>query len=190
MKKVTTKILYVACCIIGIFALLIIVIMAFSRITAGDSLVKQQEEIAKLEEYYQSGDYEKMCDYLESIEKRGGSYEKYTRIYQLYVSVDWKIEAVINSVEYSEPDVIYVEECLEWCLGELATIDKMESLDFPYGEREGALYIKERYMSALEEYLLLTEDEINTAVSDYSENGNDYMELAEIAVQRVEENSR
>ena len=85
-----------------------------------------------------------------------------------------------------------MENYLEWCIEELAKIHEMEELDFPYGEKTGVLYIKEQYYTALKEYALLTEEEIDSAVkaTDLNSFDNDYMELAEISIQRMEEQFR
>lgn len=190
VKKTTKTMFYLAGGLFVGVILLLIVVTAFSKIVSSDMLARQEKEIAKLEGYYSKGDYEAMCDYLEEIDKRGGSYEKYNRIYDLYENMDWKIEAVKENLEYAktiEPDASYVAADLERCLAELAKIAEMESLHFPYGEKEGALFVKAQYMSALTDYALLTETEIESAVSVYKQEGNDYLELAEIAIQRMEE---
>ena len=190
VKKTTKSMFYLAG---GLFAgviLLLIVVTAFSRVVSSDMLARQEKEIEKLEGYYSKGDYEAMCDYLEKIDKRGGSYEKYNRICDLYSNMDWKIEALKENLEYAktiELDATYVAADLERCLAELKTIAEMETLQFPYGEKEGALYVKFQYVDALKNYALLTEAEIESAVSVYKQEGNDYLELAEIAIQRMEE---
>ena len=190
VKKTTKTMFYLAG---GLFAgviLLLIVVTAFSKIVSSDMLDRQEKEIAKLEGYYSKADYEAMCNYLEEIDKRGGSYEKYNRIYDLYANMDWKIEAVKDNLEYAETielDASNVAADLERCLAELKTIADMEALQFPYGEKEGALYVKSQYVDALKNYAFLTEAEIESAISIYKQEGNDYLELAEIAIQRMEE---
>lgn len=190
VKKTTKSMFYLAGGLFVGVILLLIVVTAFSKIVSSDMLARQEKELANLESYYVQGDYETMCNYLEKIDKRGGSYEKYNRISDLYRNMDWKIQAVKDNLEYAkaiELDATYVAADLERCLAELAKIAEMESLHFPYGEKEGALFVKAQYMSALTEYALLTETEIESAVSVYKQEGNDYLELAEIAIQRMEE---
>ena len=58
---------------------------------------------------------------------------------------------------------------------------------FKWKEKDGALYIKNEYMSALVKYAFLTEEEIENAVDIYSEEGTDYTFLAEVSIQRMEE---
>lgn len=193
VKKTTKYLLYGAVGLLIIFVLTLIVVFAFSKVTQGDMLAMQEMETAKLEEYYIAGDYENMCKYLDKIGKSGGSYEKYWRIYWLYSGMDWKIEALKNNLEYAgkiELDVTTVEDDLERCMAVLSEISAMEELDFPYGEEDGALYVKNQYVTALKNYMFLTEDEIESAISIYSEDGTDYLELAEIAISRMEENAQ
>ena len=87
-------------------------------------------------------------------------------------------------------DAINVESHIEWCIESLAQIYEWEEMDFPYGERDGVLYAKEQYMNALKTYMLFTEEEIESAVLAYIDGERDYMELAEIGIQRMEEHFR
>jgi hypothetical protein len=136
-----------------------------------------------------------MTKYLDKIDKRGGSYEKYRRVARLYDNMDWYIENLQSNAEFAKKidlDAVNVENYLEWCIEELAKIHEMEELEFPYGEKTGVLYIKQQYYTALKEYALLTEEEIDSAVkaTDLNSFDNDYMELAEISIQRMEEQFR
>ena len=89
-------------------------------------------------------------------------------------------------------DAVSVEDDIERCIRVLAKIQEFEELGFLYGEDAGALYVKEQYYNALMEYALLTEDEIDSAVLNYQmgTNENDYLSLAEISIQRMEEKYR
>lgn len=191
IKKITKNLFYTIGWMLCAVILIWIVIVAFSKVTGGDMLAKQEEEIALLEEYYAAGDYESMCNYLDKIDQRGGSYEKYNRIGRLYQGMESEIGALQSNMEYAESvelDVVSVEDDIERCMMKLAVIEEMENLEFPYSEKEGALYIKTQYVNALTEYALLTEEEIKSAVSVYCDEGeNDYIELAEISIQRIEE---
>lgn len=193
VRKTTKTMFYIAGGVLAAIILLLIVAGAFSRVASGALLATQKKELEKLEKYYSAGDYEAMCDYLESIHKWGGSYEKYDRIYRLYMGMDWKIEAIKSNLEYVgiiELDASDVESDIERCIAELAKITEMEKLGFPYGEKEGVLFIKSQYTDTLKTYAFLTDAEIESAVSIYKEDGNDYLELAEISIQRMEENVR
>ena len=167
--------------------------MAFSKLTQGDMLAKQEKELAKLEEYYEAGDYESMSGYLKKVDSWGGSYEKYRRVANLYDRMDWQLEALTSNTEYVQTidlDATDVEDDIERCVSVLAEIREMEELEFPYDESTGVLYVKEKYVFALKEYALLTEEEIESAVSNFNEEENDYLELAEISIQRMEEKFR
>ena len=195
VKKTTKGFFYVAGGIFGAVILLLIVSGAFSKLTQADMLSKQEKELEKLEEYYLSGEYAAMTKYLDKIDKRGGSYEKYRRVARLYDNMDWYIENLQSNAEFAKKidlDAVNVENYLEWCIEELAKIHEMEELEFPYGEKTGVLYIKQQYYTALKEYALLTEEEIDSAVkaTDLNSFDNDYMELAEISIQRMEEQFR
>lgn len=187
VKEAFKRLLYVIVCIVGVLLLLILIVPAFFRVVAGDSMAQQEKEIAALEEYYQNGDYESMSGYYRKIGKSGGDYEKYKRICELYEDMNRGMEALEKIEEYEAVETEYLQECLKMCMSTLAEIDDMESLGFPYGEDEGAMYIKHKYTEALKKYMLLTPDEIATAASSYVDDKTDYMELAEIAVQRIEE---
>lgn len=195
LKKTTKWLWYCGCGIIGIVILAIIVVMGFSKLTEGDMLAKQEKELAKLESYYVAGDYEAMCKYLDKVVRYGGSYEKYRRVDEIYGSMDWHIESLESNVNYVKTidlDAVSVEDDIERCIRVLAKIQEFEELGFLYGEDAGALYVKEQYYNALKEYALLTEDEIDSAVLNYQmgTNENDYLSLAEISIQRMEEKYR
>lgn len=193
VKKTTKGLVYGAGVTLGIVILLLIVVMAFSKITTGDALAKQEKEIDKLEAYYVVGDYEAMSGYLETIDKRGGSYEKYNRVSGVYSAMDWHVEMLKDDMEYVKKidlDAMSVESHIEWCIEPLAEIYEWEEMDFPYGEKDGALYVRKQYMNAFKNYMLLTEEEIHSAVLMYADGERDYMELAEIAIQRMEEHFR
>lgn len=190
VNKTSKILLYLAA---GIFVCILLAIWGvtvFSKATKGDILEKQEKELAKLEEYYAAGEYNNMCDYLENIRSRGGKYEKYKRISDLYRHMEWKIEALqlnpdfAKTIDLSASDVA---EDIERCICELSKIREMEEDNFPYGEGEGAIYIKNEYMSALKKYAFLTKEEIENAIAIYDDEGTDYSSLAEVSIQRMEE---
>lgn len=195
VKKTTKGLFYVAGGVLATVILLFIVIMAFSKFTRADMLAKQEKELERLENYYSAEDYYSMSKYLDKINKRGGSYEKYLRIAELYDDMDWHIGNLESNAEYIKTmdlDALNVENDIGWCIAELTKIAEMEELEFPYGEENGALYIKSQYYTALKKYALLTDEEIESAVmnTDLNSPDNDYMELAEISIQRMEEHFR
>lgn len=186
-KGVIKRILYVAVSILGVITLILLIIPAFFRVLDGDSLAQQEEELAKLEKYYQDDNYEEMSQYLTDIDKNGGDYEKYVRLCELYENMKQGIENLERIEETAEIKVEYLQETLQVCMRDLSRIAEMEELNFPYDEEKGALYIRTQYEETIKQYLLLTEDEIATAVRSYMGEETDYMELAEIALQRIEE---
>ena len=193
VRKTTKGLVYGAGITLGIIILALIVVTAFSKITTGDALAKQEKELAKLESYYVDADYEAMSNYLEKIDKRGGSYEKYNRISGVYSAMDWHVEMLKDDTEYVQKidlDAMSVESHIEWCIEPLAEIYEWEEMDFPYGEKDGALYVRKQYMNAFKNYMLLTDEEIESAILMYLDGERDNMELAEIAIQRMEEHFR
>ena len=186
-KGVIKRILYVAVSILGVITLILLIIPAFFRVLDGDSLAQQEEELAKLEKYYQDDNYEEMSKYLTDIDKNGGDYEKYVRLCELYKNMNQGIEKLEGIQEIEEIEVEYLQETLRMCMHDLSRIAEMEELNFPYNEEQGATYIRTQYEEALKQYMRLTEDEIVTAVASYVDENTDYMELAEIASQRIEE---
>ena len=193
VRKTTKGLVYGAGITLGIIILALIVVTAFSKIITGDALAKQEKELAKLEEYYKAGEYEAMSNYLEKIDKWGGSYEKYNRVSSVYSAMDWHVEMLKDDTEYVKEidlDAMSVESHIEWCIEPLAEIYEWEEMDFPYGEKDGALYVRKQYMNAFKDYMLLTDEEIESAILMYLDGERDYMELAEIAIQRMEEHFR
>lgn len=186
-KGVIKRILYVAVSILGVITLILLIIPAFFRVLDGDSLAQQEEELAKLEKYYQDDNYEEMSKYLTDIDKNGGDYEKYVRLCELYKNMNQGIEKLEGIQEIEEIEVEYLQETLRMCMHDLSRIAEMEELNFPYNEEQGATYIRIQYEEALKQYMRLTEDEIATAVASYVDENTDYMELAEIASLRIEE---
>ena len=194
VKKTTKWLLYGAMGTLALVILVFIVVMAFSGLTNGDMMAKQEKEISVLEQYYVDGDYENMVKYLEKINStnaRGGRYEKYWRIAGLYDSMNWHLEGLENNAEFVKNidlDASNTEDDLERCIAVLYEIHEIKELDYPYDEETGVLYIEEQYISALKEYALLTKEEIENAVLSYNPDGaNDFMELAEISIQRMED---
>ena len=193
VAKTTKGLVYGVGAIIGFIVLAVLVIGAFSGLVSGNALAKQEKEIAKLEKYYAEGDYEAMSQYYEKVGRGGGSYEKYKRASNIYSGMEWDLEMLKSDTSYVKTidlDANSVENHIEWCLEPLAKISEWEEMDFPYGEETVALYVKEQYMNALQTYTRLTEREIKSAVLMYQDGERDYMELAEIAIQRMEEHFR
>ena len=187
VKENVKRVLYVLVSIVGVFLLILLLIPAFLQVLSGDSLAQQEKEISKLEKYYLAGNYEKMCEYLTDIDKTGGEYEKYVRLCKLYENMKVGIGSLEKIEDTEEIEVEYLQECLQMCMHDLSRIEEIEKLNYPYDEQQGTDYIRKQYEEAIKQYLLLTEDEITTAIMSYMGEDTDYMELAEIALQRIEE---
>lgn len=193
MQNRTKQLSYVFFSTIGIFVLFMLTVVAFSKITNADSLAVQEKELETLETYYAAGDYAAMSAYLEQINKEGGSYEKYCRIAALYETMNDRIPRLMAYSETETEGTLEATDIasdLKWCFKELATIEEMEECEYPYEEQDGALYIRQQYLDALKNYMLLTEAEIEGGISTYESVESDYLELAEIALQRLEESNQ
>lgn len=190
IQNATRKLFSVIVSIVGIFVLILLVVFAFSKVMAGNSLAKQEEQLEILENYYASGEYEAMSAYLDEIGKTGGNYEKYRRIAELYdemTNMEERMKRYSEQPTESSFEATEIEYVLEWSFKDLAKVRDMEECGYPYDEEKGALYIKQQYIHALETYLFLTREEIESGTLMYIGKENDYMELAEIVLQRLEE---
>lgn len=186
----TTK--YVLLGVTGLFGLFLVG-MLVSWIVAGimpdHSLDKQKKQLAKLETYYDNGEYIEMYEYLEKIDEYGGAYEKYYRIGNACDNMDWRLEALKNEQEFIKKLDLKTEDVattLSYTIEELVKVRSWEMAEYSYDEEQGATYIRKQYMNALKQYMLLTDEEIEAAVEQYTDS-EDLTELAKLAIQRNKE---
>lgn len=175
----------------AMFLFLLILGFVVSRFSAASTLASQEKHLAKLEAYYQDGDYEGMDQYLSKVKGRhSASYEKYDRIAELHQRMKLDVEILKSDYEYGAQIDLNrqnVAENLEDVFSRLQQIRLMEEEGFVYGEEEGALYFREAYREALKTYMLLTDEEILTAEEAYGQPDTDYEELAGTALKRIAE---
>jgi len=188
--KKTTKYIWIG--VAGLFVLFLVG-MLISWIVAGTvsdrSLQKQKDQLAKLETYYNNGEYIEMYAYLEKIEEYGGTYEKYYRIGNACDNMDWRVEALKTEQDYIKKLDLKPEDVattLSYSIEELVKVRSWELEDYPYNEEAGAQYIREQYTSALKKYMLLTDEEISAAVEQY-DGSESLKELAKKAMERIKE---
>lgn len=158
-----------------------------SGITAENALDKQKRQVAELESYYKNGDYEEMSFSLAEMDEYGATYEKYYRVALLYDGMLWKIESIQSEAEFIKEidlDADSVAQTLSYAFEDLEDIKAIETEEFPYGEKEGVLYVKNTYIEALKTYMLLTEAEIEDAMNQ-ADKEESYLELANKAIKRI-----
>ncbi|MGN0375679.1 MAG: hypothetical protein ACI4EN_09295 [Butyrivibrio sp.] len=191
VKASTKWILRIAAALLAVFVIVFIVVKIINHNADRKSVDKLNNEIAVLEEYYQSGNYEKMSRYLDSLEYRGASFEKYRRVAGLNDSVDWRTKAVENEYEYicctNEADISIqmVAVTLEYVVTELVCILSYEEEGYLYGEGQGCEDIKTIYYDCLNSLFGLSETDIDIAVEKYGGNTESLYDLAQKAVENV-----
>lgn len=172
-----------------LFVLGVLISWLVSGWTAESALDRQNKQLEQLEEYYMAGDYETMASVLEDTDVRGATFRKYELVAGFYDSMEWRIEAIKNERDFIEDlglEAEDVAETLAYSIEELVQMKELEDNGFAYGEETGILFIRTCYMDVLQTYMLLTEEEILEAVSQY-EDSTSCVELAEKALERIKQ---
>lgn len=194
-RRATKKVPIVIAVIVVLFLAVFLCTWLFGRDSAGDTLEKQKEQIAKLEEYYQAGQYEEMYDYLNELEHSySATYEKYRIVGSAYHNLKYDIESLKSFRSYVmfEDDmrdmmVRDLKSILSSVFRDMAEIKKLEENDFVYGEGDVIQNVYEKYRSALSYYLLMPDVMIETAVIEYDDMDTDYSELAKDILDMLED---
>lgn len=188
VAKISRYLLFSVGILLFLFAMVISVNYIVSKVRGDNSIDVQNGHLAVLDDYYINHEYEKMYEYLDKKDLHGATYEKYWRIGELDRYMGWRIEALAEKVQYIGGIEVTAEEfaiCMGYSFKELVRIEKMKNEGFIYGEGEAALEIKECYVSALKEYMLLTDEEIALGIAEYG-NQSVHIELAKKAIERLE----
>lgn len=193
-KKASRHVVRIAAVLTVVFLAVLGIVWAVSRISADRALEKQQKQIQKLEEYYQSGDYHGMSEYLEESGAYGVSYRKYDQMSEIYD----RFELIRGTMESCRETMdIYVRDqdteralhLVIWdlsdCFSQLKQIRGIEEEGFPYGNEDGMREVESRYREILESRYLLNEEEIEEGISRYEDSQTDYTDMAEDALQRM-----
>lgn len=181
--------------VVAVVLFLVILLIAFigAKIYSSTSVWRMERQIAKLEELYVAGDYEKLEDiYWDMDDTYGGTYEKYYRTADIYSRVDrimYCMEKLSGDfVEYV--NVADVEDMLEDLMDTLHDIEVMEQDGFLYDEGEAMLTFQKTLLEGVEKHIPMSEEEFETAYDKYlSEEENDYSKEAELILQRAIEAS-
>lgn len=179
--------------IIAMVLFLIVVLLAFigTKIYSATAVWRMDRAVAKMERYYQAGEYEKLKEYYYNTDYIGGAaYEKYDRTVHVYARMDWLMYELekLDSDYVAYVTVEEVEDALDDVMGSLHDIEEMEEAGFIYDEEKAMLEFKEQILDAVEIYVPMTEEEFQTAYDRYNpEEDTDYAEEAEIIVERLGE---
>ena len=191
-SQIVTKIAVIA--VIGVLVTAA-VIWAVTRIRAENALSQQEKQLAKLEEYYEAGDFEQMEQYLDSLEYGYSStFAKYRN------AVDWnrlmkdQLEMLESDAEYAKQGgVIGVSELefgMDWTFETLYDISEQAKRHYPHGEQEVGEDVTKQLTDALKEHYQLTDEEIANGISMQSDRdlkSSAYESMAQDALERMEE---
>ena len=174
------------------------ILFAVRRVMVNNKYNSNQKNLAKLEEIYQSGDYEKLYDTWESMSdaKYSSVYEKYDRICRMYQYVDWAEEYMDWEVSYAvSNDSADSLSGVEYLLEALVICKSCEDAGYVYEEEAGAEYFSDVAYGYLEDVYLLEEDEIDSyveklAAADYNDKETYFSEIKEISQEHLKEEKR
>ncbi len=166
---------------------LVILLLGFlgAYISSKTAVWRMEKEVAKLEEYYQAEDYEGLEDYFYSLDSTyGGNYEKYDRVVEIY----WRLNSCMRYFEdWNDPNYLkyYTYSDLEKEFGSMiyliVIMREMEVADYPYDEGEAIESFKGQLEAAIQEYVPMSQEEIEIAVERYQED-HDYNFADEVYV--------
>lgn len=194
-KRAGNKVMKIAAVLVAAFLVLAGIVWQTTRLRAVRALEKQQEQLERLEEYYQAGDYDAMGEYLDEVNGYGSSYRKYEQIEQIYSpyeNIRESAELHKKQMKQYSPHTMREDLAADsfiWdlkdCFRQLKKIYMIETEDFPYGNEEKMYDIKEKYVEILKTELLLTTEEIDEGTVRYEDIDTDYTDLAMVVVQRL-----
>lgn len=187
VNKTTKYLLMAAGAVFVLFIIVLVVVFIVSSIKSKTDLPMQEKHLKKLEEYYVSGQYDKLGEYLDEKDLHGGSYQKYTVADNLYYFMELEINSLKQNYEYAvkiDIDETYLASNLEEIFKNMIKIEGLRDDGFKYGEEAAAVYVENEYKNALKTYAFLTEEEIEAVTLDYIDY--DYKELARLVKTRME----
>lgn len=189
LVKKNTKLLFAVIVVLVLSVICVIYMFNKADRQIKESMYDRQEaHIAKLEEYYQAGDYKKMTDTLYEIKSWGGSFGKYSNTAEVYVDCHYSVEALEFAAEADGYTNARREEELKEALRESiwALIHAQEFRDkgFIYGEGEAVDKLSGEVYDTLKNVWGITEQELEDAKEMYVDRNTDYSELAHILVER------
>lgn len=197
VKRAGNKVMKIAAVLVVVFLVMAGNVWLTTRQKAARALEKQQEQLARLEEYCQAGNYGAMGEYLDEINGYGSSYRKYEQIEQIYnhyENIRESAELHKNQVKQYYTHTIKEDLAAEYfiwdlkdCFRQLKKIYEIEKEDFPYGNEEEIYGIKDKYIEILKTELLLTPEEIDEGTVRYEDSDTDYTDLAIVVAQRLVE---
>ena len=173
-----------------VFVVLLIVGGIGSYVYSSTAVTRMEKRVEKLENYYQAGDYEGLKEYYYSLDGAyGGNYEKYSRTVDAYYRVNSKIQMLKDWNDVSYITLFSIEE-IERGFGGLilliTDLREMEASGYPYGEGEAVSKFKMELDKAIEQYLPMSEEEIDAAIERMRKDWNcDLTEEASLLYERL-----
>lgn len=191
-SQIVTKI-----AVIVVIAVLVMAagIWVVTRIQAGSALSQQEKQLAKLEEYYEAGDFEQMEEYLDSLEHGYSStFAKYRNAVDWHRLMNYQLEMMENDAEYAKQGgIVGVSELefgMNWTFETLYDISEQAKRHYPHGEQEVGEDVTKQLTDALKEHYQLMDEEIETGISMQSDRdleSSAYESMAQDALERMEE---
>ena len=190
VKKAANYIYIIAGGVVLLFVIMVIVVWGFSKVSAASALDRQNKKVEELEQLYQEGKYGEMGNCLDTIDNSyAATFKKYDTISHLYTTMTYQIDYCESDLYFASTgnlEVQRVMEDLEEIFGSLYSMKQLEEAGFVYGEKEGVLYVRGQLETTLKETMQLTDEEIRLGIDMMADENSDYMELAEISLERME----
>ncbi len=171
----------------------LILTAALTYLHAKHSLVSREQALADLEAFYEERDYDGMDAYLDTKVK--DSYSSTYRVYQdlsdLAINSRYWVTCAEDAARYAgfydrEDALPLIQDQLYYLFSRLRDIAERREADKAYCKDEGFAELEAVYREAMTGQLLLTEKEIDEKLATEFHSGEDFRELAELVIDRLE----
>lgn len=170
---------------VAVFLALALLVFVVTRLVGDRSVSRMEKQLARLEEYYSAGEYEKMQQYLRKVDNSySTTFKKYKSVANLYENLCWQKKQLGYLNEFLGLEVQKTEDftsCLENCREILYEIWQAEKRGFVFGEADAMLWIRKEMQNALQEIIGITDEELAMYFSDFPENEEELPDLTELA---------
>ena len=193
VKKARRFLWWAAAAAAALFLAALVFTLVLTGVWSSGALGRQERQLARLEEYYAAGQYEKMGRYLDKIPNSYEAvFEKYSGTERLYRSMDLARDALSSTAEYLSrvtPGAITAEDAerdLTWAFEVLWEAEEHRAAGYPCGEEAAVEEIRAEMERCLREYARLTDDEIRSGTErGAAEEGPSLADLAEAFLERA-----
>lgn len=173
-----------------VFLVVLFIGFVGSYLYSATAVDRMDRQIEKLEEYYVAQDYDGLREYYYSLDSAyGGSYEKYYRVINIHSRLQNRLDDLENwkNVHYLEH---YTAEDMERKYASLVAlvsdIRALEAEGYLYGEGEAIESFKTELEFAMEKFVPISEEELETAIERYEEDWNcSFLEEAKVLLERL-----